>query len=130
MRFCEAIENAKKIKGLENDFQNEVTVKEILENKKEGWSTESWSKMQTSLQCCGIKDITDWGNNVPDSCCKQYSPGCGKEYTEEKNEDGCLSILENKLLSNINNCIGVVIIVGIIQVTGIVLACCIVKHMD
>ena len=36
------------------------------------------------MQCCGVKNYTDWANttfsqdkNVPDSCCRDYTQGCG-----------------------------------------------------
>ena len=65
--------------------------------------TENWNLMQnevfclhqllvnrysifSSLQvhCCGVKNYTDWanttfskGSHVPDSCCQEYTTGCG-----------------------------------------------------
>ena len=38
----------------------------------------------SQVHCCGVKNYTDWSNttfskgvNVPDSCCKEYTVGCG-----------------------------------------------------
>ena len=46
--------------------------------------TENWNLMQNEVHCCGVKNYTDWanttfskGSHVPDSCCQEYTTGCG-----------------------------------------------------
>merc|ERR1711974_267318 len=46
---------------------------------------ETWDAAQEGLKCCGVEGYADWTNstgwaskvNVPDSCCKTESEGCG-----------------------------------------------------
>lgn len=48
-------------------------------------TTKSWDELQTNMRCCGVTEYTDWGKNqglnstdsVPDSCCKEFTEGCG-----------------------------------------------------
>merc|ERR1712018_1127502 len=41
-----------------------------------------WDTMQQYYECCGIEHPRDWigtlPRSVPDSCCKEEIPGCGK----------------------------------------------------
>jgi len=36
------------------------------------------------FECCGVEEVTDWvnstlgGSSVPDSCCREVTPGCGQ----------------------------------------------------
>ena len=46
-----------------------------------------WNKTQITLKCCGLNGYTDWTRNerdfVPDSCCRIYTPGCGRNFSME-----------------------------------------------
>ncbi|XP_060039799.1 tetraspanin-4 isoform X1 [Erinaceus europaeus] len=44
--------------------------------------TNAWSIIQTDFRCCGVSNYTDWfavynASRVPDSCCLEFSDGCG-----------------------------------------------------
>ena len=47
---------------------------------------EAWDAVQEDLQCCGVDGYQDWAkstgwnnqNDVPDSCCKNQTVGCGE----------------------------------------------------
>ncbi|XP_021546121.1 tetraspanin-4 isoform X2 [Neomonachus schauinslandi] len=44
--------------------------------------TNAWSIIQTDFRCCGVSNYTDWfevynTTRVPDSCCLEFSEGCG-----------------------------------------------------
>nr|XP_004999561.1 tetraspanin-4 isoform X2 [Cavia porcellus] len=44
--------------------------------------TNAWSIIQTDFRCCGVSNYTDWfevynATRVPDSCCLEFSDGCG-----------------------------------------------------
>ena len=62
-----------------NIMQNEVfCLHQLLVNRYSIFS----SPLQ--VHCCGVKNYTDWanttfskGSHVPDSCCKEYTTGCG-----------------------------------------------------
>ena len=61
-----------------------------------------WNKTQVTLKCCGLNSHTDWTkievDVVPDSCCKIYKPGCGKNFLLENiYQRGC----ERKLSEHI-----------------------------
>ena len=55
-----------------------------------------WDKPQINLKCCGLGGYADWrgakpnSGVVPDSCCRVYKPGCGKNFTLESiYQTGC-----------------------------------------
>merc|ERR1711953_601245 len=71
-------------------------------NPKYQGVTETWNVLQHDLQCCGVKDSSDWKNtpfgkdgDLPDSCCKFESDGCGKDSGSKQGDfysQGCLTI--------------------------------------
>ena len=62
-----------------------------------------WDNIQQKLECCGVKDPSDWQDNtfygnrtVPDSCCKVETPKCGQNYRPEVIfQDGCITDMMN-----------------------------------
>lgn len=39
---------------------------------------DAWDTTQSTLHCCGVNNWRDWGSfglNVPDSCCREITPG-------------------------------------------------------
>ena len=46
-----------------------------------------WYKVQIVFQCCGFYSYTDWTkierDVVPDSCCRIYEAGCGRNFSME-----------------------------------------------
>ncbi|XP_061420457.1 tetraspanin-4-like isoform X1 [Lethenteron reissneri] len=57
--------------------------------------TNAWNIVQTDFHCCGVGNYTDWFDvfkkkQVPDSCCLEYSNGCGSILTSITNiNSGC-----------------------------------------
>ncbi|KAK7933613.1 hypothetical protein WMY93_004509 [Mugilogobius chulae] len=56
-----------------------------------GTILNDWDTVQKYLKCCGVKNVSDWEKNIPDSCCKDqcasktpnyYKQGCFKAMTE------------------------------------------------
>ena len=77
-------------------------------------AADSWDQIQFSSQCCGVHNYSDWfgmslhgngydwyqsgsPNDVPDSCCKELSVGCGRNILDPKNiySAGCVKNLKN-----------------------------------
>ena len=64
-----------------------------------------WDNIQQKLECCGVKDPSDWQDNtfyrngtVPDSCCKVETPKCGQNYRSEAIfQDGCITDMMNEV---------------------------------
>ena len=46
-----------------------------------------WNKTQMTLKSCGLNSYADWArieqDVVPDSCCKIYQTGCGRNFSPE-----------------------------------------------
>ena len=53
-----------------------------------------WDKVQIWFDCCGVNNYTYWQSRheaVPDSCCKDYRPGCGNFTSlDQINKRGCV----------------------------------------
>lgn len=85
----------------------------------------AWDFMQRNLACCGTDGPGDWAGYIPDSCCKAGGDEC---KAEEAYPEGCFTLLKGKLKSY-GIYIGVAgILLGLIEVTGIIFACCLSKH--
>ncbi|XP_031597784.1 CD63 antigen [Oreochromis aureus] len=97
---------------------------------------EAVDNLQQNLKCCGVNSSSDWkgfsseGNSVPDSCCKNVTKGCGKGAmtdTSKVYQQGCSASLESVLKNNILWVIVAAIVIAILQLLGIVFACCLMK---
>ncbi|XP_068167650.1 leukocyte surface antigen CD53 [Antennarius striatus] len=88
---------------------------------KLGNSTElqsDWDVIQQKLGCCGVNNVTDWGDRVPRSCCWDQCDSAQPQY----NQKGCLSTLrsffeENFLTTGIS-----VIALCVVEVMGMCFA--------
>jgi len=99
--------------------------------------------LQEDLECCGSKNMSDWHENksamlvplpdgkYPKSCCKEAEDD--KEHnaklcfgTEKSKmfEKGCLNVLDEKIRYAFGLLGGIAIAIAIIQLFGIVFACC------
>jgi len=113
----------------------------------------NWDAMQTNLRCCGgdqfERGYQDWsflgsqggrtgGEDVPDSCCHEVGPNCGKQKLAQANEgtwvgdlgiwkDGCLAILHIKLRDDVRPILivysGIGVLLAIVELITVVLAC-------
>ncbi|XP_059489698.1 CD151 antigen [Neocloeon triangulifer] len=59
--------------------------------------TRAWDATQETLHCCGVNSYQDWGDNLPDSCCREDEEGkklpCRYE-SENIYPEGCLMLTE------------------------------------
>ena len=51
----------------------------------------AWDKIQHTFECCGQHNYTDWGGQIPGSCCKNYCNGCNESNAFQK---GCLPFIK------------------------------------
>lgn len=66
--------------------------------------TRSWDMMQDDMSCCGVTSFKDWADksdfanttNLPDSCCKVYSEGCGIDAVSNLNNTDVHVSIETK----------------------------------
>ena len=63
-------------------------------------SSETWDSIQRHVQCCGVDSYKDWYKylnefNVPDSCCINFTVGCGQVAVNRSNvfTTGCRSAI-------------------------------------
>lgn len=102
--------------------------------------TETWNIMQNEVHCCGVKNYTDWANtpfsqgkHVPDSCCKEYTAGCGLNMILSPDADerlyvvGCVPELSEQVKHKAGVFAGIGVGVAFIQLIGIVFACLLAK---
>lgn len=106
---------------------------------------KTWNHLQTELQCCGVTNYTDWQSvNVtttgdvriprPTSCCNVPVVADNTNSTcvnnlNTINQDGCLPKFEEWVKGNILTVGGVGIAFGVLQIIGIILACCLTKQV-
>lgn len=107
--------------------------------------TGTWNIVQHELECCGAQKYSDWINStfasrddsVPDSCCKNDIEGCGKgvlkmdesEVADKIHTSGCLSKLETLVADNVAAVGGVGVAIALIQIIGVVFACCLARNI-
>ncbi|XP_071535388.1 CD63 antigen-like [Panulirus ornatus] len=105
----------------------------------------TWNVIQHEHACCGTDDYEDWlatsfgeeVNGVPDGCCKENTPGCGKDIFDKSkhpdlstiNTEGCFDKLKGDVEENVTILGGVVIGIGFVQLIGVVFACCLAKSL-
>jgi len=109
-------------------------------------STDSSSSgldyIQRTLQCCGMKNYTDWENTayfhekgIPTSCCKdsmKCSPEALKDLDKAKTEvytNGCFSLVTNQMEANLGIIAGISFGIAFFQLIGIFLACCLSRYI-
>lgn len=96
----------------------------------------SWDIMQHDLQCCGMLSSTDWArvgfsdNIVPNSCCKEVPEGSKCDSNSiHIHSNGCMSNLQSAIEHNALILGGVGIGVAIIQLIGVIFACCLARSI-
>lgn len=96
----------------------------------------SWDVMQHDLKCCGMNTPSDWShvgfmdNVIPDSCCKEV-PSQGKcdLNSIQVHAEGCMIKLQSAIESNAMILGGVGIGIALIQLIGVVFACCLARSI-
>lgn len=99
-----------------NDLVNTGLTQTIgqYNDSEHGGVTKAWDNLQMKLECCGVTNSSDYtkaGKEVPPSCGSFESTGCLKK-------------LEDTLAANILYVAGVAIGLAVVQLIGIVFACC------
>lgn len=109
----------------------------------------AWHRMQEDLKCCGGNDYSDYknsshfntpANRLPKTCCLLTNddaenpmvkdwPACQNEYTTDNPgvelfADGCYTSLVDWLESKAMILVGVAIGVAVLQIMGLIFACC------
>ena len=97
----------------------EVKMRDGLQNyNKTGYSgvTETWDYVQQELQCCGVTNLTDWGDHfIPQSCYAQH--------TQHVFTRGCFSVMEDVFVDNFGYVAAGVLGLGVVELTAILLSC-------
>ncbi|XP_077418374.1 leukocyte surface antigen CD53 isoform X1 [Vanacampus margaritifer] len=116
----------------ENDIANwvEHDLNKGLEEAKGNHSDVSrseWDLVQKTFDCCGVHNVSDWGDNVPVSCCLN---DCTGSPTPQYRSTGCLDKMrswfeENFLTTGIS-----VIVLCIIEVLGMCFAMTLFCHIS
>ena len=107
--------------------------------------TIAWDNVQMGLECCGIVNASDWkqtpfgqkdsGKNVPDSCCRIQSEGCGRgklfdPYDDGLHSKGCFEKFENFVKRNLMFVGGAGIAIATIQILMVIAACYLGKDIE
>ncbi|XP_071941675.1 CD63 antigen-like [Antedon mediterranea] len=98
--------------------------------KKEEATKKLWDDMQQNLECCGTNNYTEWyeylDDSVPDSCCDDND--C-KNVVENAYDEGCSKALFDYFNDNIAIIAGVAIGVALVQLIGVMCACCLMRSI-
>ncbi|KAM4616293.1 leukocyte surface antigen CD53-like [Polymixia lowei] len=99
----------------------------LEKSKNSGNSSADWDLVQDIFDCCGVTDVSDWGDMVPASCCVNST--CNGENPTYKPK-GCVEKMrvwfeENFLTTGIS-----VIILCIIEVLGMCFAMTLFCHIS
>ncbi|XP_018524062.1 leukocyte surface antigen CD53 [Lates calcarifer] len=100
-----------------------------LTKAKSGNSTKEmndWNLIQTKFDCCGVDNVTDWGDKVPESCCKEICNASDPKYREK----GCLVKLKTMFEENFLTTGISVIVLCIIEVLGMCFAMTLFCHIS
>lgn len=96
----------------------------------------SWDIMQHDLQCCGMTGPNNWAqvgfldNSVPNSCCKEVPEGGMCDLNSiYMYQGGCMQNLQSAIEHNALILCGVGIGIAIIQLIGVIFACCLARSI-
>lgn len=125
-------------------FKNEImsefskNFREKMENyRKDNRSALVVDKLQEKFNCCGADNYTDWAsistmpkNQVPDSCCRNVTAGCGLNFkVEDIYSEGCTETIGLWLRRNIQVVAEAALGIAAVEVLGIIFACLLVKSI-
>lgn len=100
--------------------------------------------LQSYFKCCGEKSFEDWRDSawytspanhyngtVPDSCCKTLTEGCGvNQHPSNINTEGCVYSYEALIRIQLIVIGGVGLGLCILQIFGMIFACCMAKRVQ
>jgi len=127
--------------GLVIAFKNEVkeiatkglekTMKAYKAGDRNATANDIVDELQEKFKCCGVHNASDWltwNMTIPHSCCKKEIQVSVPDNTtcpiDVAYKDGCLQSFEDAIRSAYGPLGGVAITVAIVQLLGIVFACC------
>ncbi|KAF3696222.1 Leukocyte surface antigen CD53 Cell surface glycoprotein CD53 Tetraspanin-25 [Channa argus] len=84
-----------------------------------------WDLLQKTLDCCGVKNYTDWGKNVPASCCPEKC-----DHPNNYRQKGCLDSMKTFFEENFLNTGISVIVLCVIEVLGMCFAMTLFCHIS
>ncbi|KAM9858446.1 leukocyte surface antigen CD53-like isoform 1-T2 [Aulostomus maculatus] len=84
-----------------------------------------WDLVQTTFDCCGVHNRTDWGDKVPESCCYNKC-----QNPPQYREMGCLVKMNSWFENNFLNTGISVIVLCIIEVLGMCFAMTLFCHIS
>ncbi|XP_037536690.1 leukocyte surface antigen CD53 [Nematolebias whitei] len=101
------------------------SLKKAQDQERNSTLQSVWDFVQNTFDCCGVHNATDWGENVPQSCCMHACEIPTPPYKTQ----GCLAKLNmwfenNFLMTGIS-----VIVVCIIEVLGMCFAMTLFCHI-
>ncbi|CAK8673587.1 CD63 antigen-like [Clavelina lepadiformis] len=145
-----AIVTAYVLRGKINTLLEKSFTKSIVDYQPQ--NAKLYDNLQTEFHCCGSYNATSWNLSkkfqdlastevgkakitnpanfyVPDSCClpNDKFKNCGLYSNRTIYEQGCLPSIEASFKKNIVAVAGVTIAVLVIQLIGIVFACCLMR---
>lgn len=122
---------------INNSYGQELDADKLL--------TEAVDWFQQKVECCGIQTYEDWKRTawykntsiptkdkrqVPRSCCRTESATCNKnartsaDFKKNIYERGCVKAGKDFIKSNLFKIGGVTIGIAVVQLLGIIFACC------
>ncbi|XP_046408285.1 CD63 antigen [Ischnura elegans] len=107
------------------DSLRESMIKDLEEAKSDHTKMEEWDKLQVELKCCGAINSTDWGMELPVSCCGVYPANTTPSVCTSENafHSGCIEMFSAYVQDHALSIGGVGIGIAFIQFVGIVLSC-------
>ncbi|KAM8886493.1 leukocyte surface antigen CD53-like isoform 2-T2 [Spinachia spinachia] len=88
--------------------------------------TSEWDMLQKQLDCCGVHNVSDWGNKVPTSCCLKHCNTPQPPYKQK----GCLATLRTMFEDNFLTTGISVIVLCIFEVLGMCFAMTLFCHIS
>ncbi|XP_074493610.1 leukocyte surface antigen CD53-like [Sebastes fasciatus] len=85
-----------------------------------------WDALQEKLDCCGVNNVTDWGDKPPASCCLKDCNTPKAQYRKQ----GCLETMKNLFEDNFLTTGISVIVLCIIEVLGMCFAMTLFCHIS
>ncbi|XP_031603179.1 CD151 antigen isoform X3 [Oreochromis aureus] len=115
-----------------------VTMQQKYQQPGEESITQAVDKLHQEFKCCGSHNFSDWSDSVwiqaaenerlvPDSCCKTPGELCGRRDHPSniyRVEGGCITKLEEFLLSQLYILGAVGIGIAFLQLLGMMFTCC------
>ncbi|KAF6721061.1 Leukocyte surface antigen CD53 [Oryzias melastigma] len=93
--------------------------------KKNSTQESEWDLVQKNFKCCGVNNYTDWGNNIPKSCCRDECD----ELPFQSYTMGCFVALSEWFEDNYLYCGIGVISICIVEVLGMCFAVTLFCHI-